>query len=209
MSSEYQAPESVADIDQRELQLFQQTEVRPIGVIGALDYCLRLNINVPKSVLAEAIEIICTLLERERAPKGGRNAGLLARYRQHMRDFERFSVVEEVREQQKVIAGQVSDLSALTDAPPALLEDRKKMAAWTGKTGVHAYRVAGRLLRGTAAHADPETIKRSWMKVIASGREGTAGKRYVLLPPWLRRRLGVDFESKEVKKPRPLFDLKL
>ena len=83
---------------ERELNELKAVTVHSeLATAAALDYCAKEEICPPPWVVKRAAELMCDLLNREKAERRGRTAGRIARYRQDLWDLERFDAILAIR----------------------------------------------------------------------------------------------------------------
>lgn len=202
---------SLKALDETELEYFKlMTQSRvAVAVPAALHYCAKHELDAPRWLAVAAMELLCDLMRREKSNRRGRSCGHIARHRQDMIDFERWSAVFEVREKQKGIRKQVDEIRAIPTAPRSMLKEREKMLAWVGSSLNRAFECAAMLLEGSEAYASPEAIKRSYFQVERNSRDPKQALRYHLLDPQFEHKIGIKHQiaARPGKKIMPLHEL--
>ena len=157
---------SIRDIHDSELACLEamiQSGVA-VAVPAALHYCTEHQLSAPSWLLPAAMEMLCSLLKREKSPKRGRSCGAVARYRQDMIDYARWDQIMLVREKQRDILREVEQLRRLRNVPRRLMHEHEKLLEWVGRTLSRAFECAAMLLEGSEAYGSAEAMKRSYSR---------------------------------------------
>jgi hypothetical protein len=192
---------------ERALEIYRIMFHKELGVASALHYCAEHGVTAPPWLVQAASEILFVLLRNDKTKKRGRSAGIVARYRQDMIDFERWDLVRQVREKQDELPLVVDDLRK-RDAPQAMIDEHVKMRDWVGRDWLRAYECASMILQGTDAHAGPDAMKSSYLTVKQNNDE--RGLRYHVLGAQIEYRLDINCNfQRRVNKGTPFYDLTL
>jgi hypothetical protein len=160
-----------------------------IAIPTAKHYCVAHGIDVPIWLTRISIELECASLRRDRRKRRGRTANPIARHRQDMRHFDRWSAVCEVREKQDEIRVENEKLRKLPNVPPHLLKEREEMLNRVGSTLEDACRCASDLLAKKESFGCPETMKASYLRVERESRDPKKAMCYHLLDPQFIRKI--------------------
>jgi hypothetical protein len=202
---------SLEEFHHRRLQLLEAMARggSPIAISAALAYCHKHSLTVPPGFVGPAAQITMESLRKKRRGKLGRSAGPLDRYCQDMIDFARYDAACEVREKQKELPRELERLGHLSNIPVSVIEDRKKMLTWVGKTWEMAFQCASMVLAETSAFGGPDAIKASYFKVKEAMLIPEQAYRYHILDPQFLASLGMKpFQLfGRGRKVTPLFDL--
>jgi hypothetical protein len=182
-----------------------------LATAAALDYCAEHHVPVPPWLVEAAAKLTRDLLLREKPKKRGRTAGIIARYRQDMIDFDRWNEVLVTRENQPRLKRDVTLCRTYLDGNHPSRRDREKMHQWLGHTWLRAFECATMSLTGTHSRAGVEATRRSYLKVQRAMKGSEAAMRYHQLDVGFLIRLGCKgwFERKRGTKIMPLYDLTL
>ena len=185
-----------------------------IGVVAAMYYCANEGICPPPWLTQSASKLLIELSKRERSRKRGRAGGRIARYGQDLRDYERWSAVLDVRELRRRYKKELKDLSELSAQGKLTAEGKnslrrvEKACKWLRQD---IYDCASMCLRGSNAHARPGTVKKTYLRVNAAMRMGSAAHRYHLMFGDFVSQIGVDWPGarKGGTKFVPFYELTL
>lgn len=202
---------SLDDLHEQQLQIYKAMFHSELGAAAALHYCMTHRLKVPYWVNMHANELLSGALNSKRPKRRGRSAEPVARYRQDMIDFDRWSMVREVREKQVEFAKTVEELRARSNAPPAQLIEHEKMLEWLGHTLDRAYECASMILAHEDSFGSPGTIKASYLEVERNSHDPKQPMRYHILDTAFLRKIGCDINplGRQVNKHVPLYDLTL
>lgn len=183
-----------------------------VAIPAALHFCQKWSQPVPDWLLAASTQLLCRLLKGDEPKRRGRAASHIARLRQDVIDYTRWSAVKEQRESQLDLLEQVQSIRMRhSDLPVAIREDREKLQAWLGTTLERAFECSTMSLEGTTAYGSPEAIKRSYFKVEAHMADPVQRLRYKQLDPEFLKELGVKWEPfvRPGRKIEPMYNLSL
>jgi hypothetical protein len=206
--------DGLEDFHARRLETLENMSLsihRRIAVAAALDYCARHGLNAPPWLVTAAAEVLREVLRRERSTKRGRSCGSVARYRQDQIDFERWDVVQYVRQNQKKTVEDIKELSSMKRPSKDLLTERQRMLHWAGRTWLRTFECASMILKGRQAHAGPDAVRTSYKTVERSIRNEDWSVRYHMLDQEFLRWFGFEgpLDRKQGTKIVPLYDLTL
>jgi len=160
-----------------------------IAIPAAQHYCLTYCLEVPAWLTTKSIELECTDLRRDKPKRRGRTANPVARHRQDVCHYERWSAVCEVREKQVEIPKEIEKLRARPNVPRHFLKEREELLCRVGSTLEDACRCASDLLAKTESFGCPETVKASYLRVEREFRDPKKAVRYYLLDPQFIRKI--------------------
>ena len=160
-----------------------------LGIAAAMHYCAEHQLTPSAELVTGACELIFSLLRNDKTHRRGRAAGIVARYRQDMVDYTRWDVVCEVREKQKELPGTADELRQ-GNAPRDAIKETDRMRRWAGRDWLRAYECASMILQRTDAHAGPDAIKSSYLRVCKNSAGGKP--RYRVLGRAIEKKLGID-----------------
>ena len=189
--------QSLAELHESELENFRCSEHREVRVFGAMSYCIRHDLEVPRGLLQEAVKFSRDTLLRQQLCKRGRSASPRAQYLQKLVHHARWDTVVEIRERQKHLSAEVKKLRAIKNRPQGYLFEFKKNRDQLGKSFEHAFVCASAMLLGTPAHAGPDAIKKSYLFVEKGLKDGTY--RPPVLDPNLLRLFGIEWPSTKIR----------
>jgi hypothetical protein len=160
-----------------------------IAIPAAQHYCVTHGIDVPVWLTRISIELECANLRRGKRKRRGRTANPIARHRQDMRHYNRWSAVREVLEKQDEVRAENGKLRALPKVPPHFLKEREELLRRVGSSQEDAFRCASDLLDKTESFGCPETMKASYLRVECESRDPREAVRYHLLDPQFIRKI--------------------
>ena len=180
----------------------------PSAVLAAINWCRKHDVIQPPWLVDATNELLVDAIRNAKSGKPGRANNPLSRLRQDLIHFSRHDAVQEVREQQKLIAVEFAELRTEENVPPSIMEEREYMLEWLGRSWEMAYRCAAALLRGTEAYGSPSTIKASYCKIQKISKNPEEAIRYRLIDRHTMEKLGLlaVFEPPRGRKPSELFD---
>jgi len=215
---------------ERELSSFQRAVRHPeLAVAQALRYCADEQICAPAWVVKDAADLVCSLLLHQKCNQRGRNAGLIARYRQDYRDFERYDAVMEIRRSRKRLMSNVKLLrQALRQAQRQLKaqirkarnEDSEKLRdlrrgvaaferrlsyeeKWVAWFRNGTFECASRYLAGRDARVGADGMKASYQKVQKALKDPLERTRYAIFEECFLEYFG--FPDLHYRKPGTKF----
>jgi len=191
--------------------MFSSTRSSVVVVAAALDYCAKEKLAHPEWLARAAPDALCNTLCDSAPKKRGRASSPVARFRQDMIDYARWSAVMEVREQQVAIHEQVGELRSLQNVQRDVLAEREKMLDWVGHTLQRAFECASMILDGTECFGSPDAMKKSYFAVRRNSRDPKQSMRYHSRDPRFLRKIGINprLDEQRVTKFVPFFDLTL
>jgi hypothetical protein len=125
--------DALQSIYEQELEYFRTaTDYREVTVAAAMDYCAKWRISPPEWLAAEASVLLIKLLKSQKATKRGRGGNLIARYRQHLCDLNRWDAVVRIREIRAKSADVMASIRKCRkpDAIESHIAFEKKRRAW-------------------------------------------------------------------------------
>jgi hypothetical protein len=164
---------------------------REIAVTAGLHYCRKYKWDAPAWLVSEAAMITFSFLIHQKSGKRGRSSGPLERFSQDMIDYDRYSAVCEMRDNQPLIRKEVSELKAIRRVRVELLREREKVSVWAGRSWLRAYQCAAMLLQDTDSFAKEDAIARSYKKVNKALQNPKERTRYHLFESDFLEKLGI------------------
>lgn len=205
--------DSVEELRSWQLSIYERmVQGGHLGAVpAALFYCLECGVAAPQWLLRAALMLTCRTLRNEKTKTRGRAAGVVPRLRADMIDYARFDAIREVREKQRELAEEVRELEGRKGVPKEMIDERRKLLEWAGKTWDDAYACAAMLLKGSQSFAGVDAMKASYMRVLKNSRGPDRTFRYHILDPSILHELGIGDVAlvRRDRKIRALYDLTL
>ena len=178
-----------------------------IAYAAAFRLCVDERVVPPLWLLREIDNLVTDLLKRERPNKRGRHAGRIARYRQDLRDYARWSAVEEIRERRAGYQEKAEDMATYSPELRRRYGCIDKIQRWF-RYGT--FQCASMSLLGTDAFAGSHTVRASYRRVSRRMRSpADAFRHYIFWGDFLKR-IGVPWPGSydSGMKFTPFYDLK-
>lgn len=183
-----------------------------IAIAAGMYYCATEEICPPPWLVRGAAKLMIELLKREKSQKRGRAAGRIARYRQDLWDFERWSAVLEIREIRERNDKDLKELAArsakqkLPKHQKELFQNLEKARKWLHQD---TFECASMSLRGSHAYASAMAVKKSYRRVQEAMGTRSAAHRYHLMFGDFVFQIGLEWPGacKPGTKTVPFYDL--
>ena len=177
----------------------------PIAVPAAMHYCAKYGLNAQPWMIEGSADLMCRLLNRAMPKQRGRSAGITFRYRQHMIDYDRWSAVQEVRENREYLKREIDSLRNLKGVKAkAIREQLENKLKELGTGDLATFECASERLAGTPSKGGPDAIKKSYRKVEKANSNKTLS--YLILHPEFVRLVGAELMPRRSEgRKSPLF----
>jgi hypothetical protein len=194
---------------ERELEYFRSaTAFHELAVIAAMDLCAEEKKGAPAWLVAEAASLLIELVKAQKVTKLGRAGGIIAEYRRHLIDLDRWDAVIQIREirdktaHQLRVAREHRELARIKGLQ-GRVEHFRKVKRWL-RSGTHQC-AALLVTRNGGARVSAAAIRRSYRRI--QQKNATRGFRSCVFMPDFLRKLGLDQTEKPGRKFRPIYDL--
>lgn len=194
---------------EQELAYFcSATAYRELAVIAAMDHCAEEKRDAPAWLVAEAASLLIELLKSQKVTSRGRKGGILAQYRRHLTDLDRWDAVVQIREirdktvHELRIARKHPEFARIEGSRGAI-EHFRKLKQWL-RSGTHQC-AALLVARNGGARVSAAAIRRSYRRI--QRENATPGFRSCVFMTDFLRKVGLDQNQKPGRKFRPIYDL--
>src|SRR5689334_9816587 len=125
-------------IDRELNDLQSATAFRELSTIAAMDLCRNMGASPPPWLVAEATELLFTLVKSQKVSKRGRAGGYIAEYKRHLVDLDRWDAVKRVREHRSRAEREldiVREYPRLAETGKGIVSHFQKLKRWLCRYG--------------------------------------------------------------------------